>query len=559
MCLRLASVACFSSLSLVSFTHCAQIQCGEYSVCVAPATERVNFTDSCSTLASAEAAITITALQQEYESVQLLVRGSSTFTVDVDSTLPFPLQKYMVGYVFTRHNSRVGGSGGGWRPDPLLSIPDDVASVKVPADFTQPLWLTWHVNATSAANESGMVQLRISDDMNKRPPVTCMIPAAVRVAQARMPGVMDASTKQVWQYSSSNLEHYYGNNTVAMSQLYLDMLRQHRMPNVHSGDNSPRTSPLVQFALDIKHAVPSSCSGKLNQTLLQNGVAKAKKDVEDLKAAGWPEGSIYGYGKDEAPENCKKLLAEAYAAVKRAVPGMKIIAAANWNPKHMTPDFPMDAWVHQYELYSEDAAARWVAAGKEYWGYHCVEPSGAHNLNTFIERPLIEARLLFWYAASRRYEGWLFWAVDLWKDCAHNRTALRLGNASHPALLDFDPASYIWCPHQPKLWVNGDGYLMYPGPRGPINSVRLEGIRDGLEDWEMFRLLQPEAAKASDRSAISKFTSQLVQKSTYTERPGDAARLEAVRRAAVAAVEAHGAAAAGRTGGTAGVAEALLV
>ena len=42
----------------------------------------------------------------------------------------------------------------------------------------------------------------------------------------------------------------------------------------------------------------------------------------------------------------------------------------------------------------------------EVWGYHCVEPKPLADLNTFIERPLIEDRLLFWLAASRPSPCW---------------------------------------------------------------------------------------------------------------------------------------------------------
>lgn len=28
--------------------------------------------------------------------------------------------------------------------------------------------------------------------------------------------------------------------------------------------------------------------------------------------------------------------------------------------------------------------------------------------------------------------------------------------------------------------------FVYPGPDGPVGSIRLEAIRDGLEDWELF-------------------------------------------------------------------------
>lgn len=39
------------------------------------------------------------------------------------------------------------------------------------------------------------------------------------------------------------------------------------------------------------------------------------------------------------------------------------------------------------------------------------------------------------------------------------------------------------------IFANGDGYFTYPGTQGPLGTVRLAAIRDGLEDVELFRAL----------------------------------------------------------------------
>lgn len=50
---------------------------------------------------------------------------------------------------------------------------------------------------------------------------------------------------------------------------------------------------------------------------------------------------------------------------------------------------------------------------------------------------------------------------------------------------DFDPANYVWAPKDTDIWANGDGQFVYPGSDGPVSTVRLEVMRDGLEDWEV--------------------------------------------------------------------------
>ncbi len=37
---------------------------------------------------------------------------------------------------------------------------------------------------------------------------------------------------------------------------------------------------------------------------------------------------------------------------------------------------------------------------------------------------------------------------------------------------------------------NGDGRFLYPGDNGPVSTIRLENLTDGLEDYEYFWVLR---------------------------------------------------------------------
>jgi hypothetical protein len=64
-------------------------------------------------------------------------------------------------------------------------------------------------------------------------------------------------------------------------------------------------------------------------------------------------------------------------------------------------------------------------------------------------------------------------------------------------------------PWKPATWRNdaghphhGDGQLLYPGPnREPFSSVRLENLRDGIEDYEYFWLLREAVTRLKERDA----------------------------------------------------------
>ena len=217
-----------------------------------------------------------------------------------------------------------------------------------------------------------------------------------------------------------------------------------------------------------------------------------------------------------------------FGAVKAAFPEVRTMAALNWAT--MPVDLPLDIWVLQYEEYNAATAQPWIAAGKQQFWYHCIEPSEAGYLNTFIERPLIQDRELFWLGALYNINGsapsgWLYYAVDLWNpEPGYPRVVMETINGSTP-YTNFNPGNYVWAPQYDDIFANGDGQYVYPGPNGPIGTTRLETIRDGLEDWELFLM-------AGD--AVVPLLAQLVRSATdWTEDP---VLLERVRRQVAAIV-----------------------
>jgi hypothetical protein len=134
-------------------------------------------------------------------------------------------------------------------------------------------------------------------------------------------------------------------------------------------------------------------------------------------------------------------------------------------------------WCPLSPNYNEAAAAVRRRQGEEVWWYVCCGPT-APWANLFLEQPGAAPRVLLWQTFGRGAQGLLYWGVNHWPDFAA-RT------------MDPRPAEQRW-PNVP--WNdggrNGDGYLMYPGPDGPLGSLRLDNLRDGLQDYDALTLLR---------------------------------------------------------------------
>jgi hypothetical protein len=132
----------------------------------------------------------------------------------------------------------------------------------------------------------------------------------------------------------------------------------------------------------------------------------------------------------------------------------------------------------------------------------------------FIDHAGTELRLWPWQSWQYDVQGILIWQTTYW----HSPTAY-----PDPQLQDpwRDPMSWETGYGAPvgekKPWGNGDGRFLYPPRRasddtapnldGPVNSLRWENLRDGMEDYEYFWLLQREI----ERFAAVKGETRLAQ------------------------------------------------
>lgn len=93
--------------------------------------------------------------------------------------------------------------------------------------------------------------------------------------------------------------------------------------------------------------------------------------------------------------------------------------------------------------------------------------------NSFLSSPFVENRILGWYTYYFGLDGFLRWDYCLWTE---------------------DPwkdSSYKF-----PLWKAGDMFFVYPGKDlKPIRSVRMENLRFGIQDFELFTILEEKVGR----------------------------------------------------------------
>ena len=568
-------------LPLLSSLAAAIAAEASWEPCVLPPTRHLNFSEPCAAHSDvATPSISWAAQRGEFESAQLLLSATgssgggggqlSVHFSDLVSPLGDVISSTQLtwrqqGYVLVRHTSRYADSGcpglnkdgSCWRPDPLLE-PAENNTIAMPTDpaWSQPLWVTIEVprNATPAKQHSEYSgKLTLSLDGAQFANVNI----SLEVWQVAVRTPAEASVQHVWGFASEHVLPFYPNLPPAQVQMqWWEFMQAHRLPPMDTAAWKPAASSTPFLAGKTAAFESGLESHDCNCSACPPNVAK--RNAQQMKptveaARQVTNAKFFAYGFDERPRSCEKSIRTAFGAFMDEYPYAQYpwiggtMGALNWagsggdhGPTGSHPsdggmplDMPYTAWVLQYQYYNQTTADVWVNSSykgrpRELYLYHCIEPSGVKDLNIFIERPLIQARLLFWLGAVQNIQGWLYWTTSLWANCPTsphawqrtNRTVMRRINGTS-MLTDFDPASIIWCSQKLfDFWVNGDGYYMYPGPNGPISTSRLEEIRDALEDMELLRMVPSAVRDAA--------VAQLV--TGPTQHKDDPLLLEQVRR-----------------------------
>lgn len=138
------------------------------------------------------------------------------------------------------------------------------------------------------------------------------------------------------------------------------------------------------------------------------------------------------------------------------------------------------------------------------WFYVCCGPQGDYN-NNFIYQDAIQHRELFWQEKLIDFDGFLYWSS----------TYCEKGNPWETG----------------KTWDNydcaGDGCFVYPGAYagidGPVGTIRLKNLTDGLDDYDYLTLAEEKFGSDWMQEKISRIMT------SFTEYSTDYELLESVR------------------------------
>jgi len=441
-----------------------------------------------------------------------------------------------VGYVRVGRNYPLQArdritSPSGFYPDPIVQK----ENVKVPADQTQPVWITVTVPA-DAAEGLYTGELTVTGTLGKKDFET-RLPLQVQVYPVKIektslwvtnwftsrPGNLKLMygedvkpySEKYWEYTSMLARKMaeYRQNVALISPLQLStytltgdgkynidfsnfdktveiFIRENVIGRIEGGHIGGREAGwLSNFVLTVPVVEPDTVY--FRPMPLSSDSAKAFYQTfipalnNHLVEKGWDKIYMQHLMDEPIPENVETYIQIANF-VRKLAPDLKFVEACHSRDVKNT----INVWVPQldylnsdFEFYQERAKA-----GDEVWFYTCVNPRGEYA-NRFIDLPLLKTRILHWINFKYDIPGYLHWGFNKWNENPYNETAT----------IQVEGGNVL---------PGGDAWIVYPGDKKFNSSVRLEAMRDGIVDYELLKMLKtsyPEEAAELARQVVYRF------------------------------------------------------
>ncbi|MDP4205586.1 MAG: DUF4091 domain-containing protein [Bacteroidota bacterium] len=245
-------------------------------------------------------------------------------------------------------------------------------------------------------------------------------------------------------------------------------------------------------------------------------MSKYLRQIQDhLEQKGWL-GKEYIYWFDEPGEKDYPFVRKGMMSIHKAAPKLTRFITENEPGPAIMDVTEMSCVI--WNRIKPEIVTDLSKKGREFWSYICCGPK-APWINEFIEHDAVNMRMWLWMSYQYKLKGILIWNANYW----NSTTASPDGYLQNPWE---NPMSYVvgygFAKGKIQAWGNGDGRYIYPPKQDPNNdhrknleepvtSIRLEILREGMEDYDYFKILEKLIGEApASKKALATKASRLL-------------------------------------------------
>lgn len=444
---------------------------------------------------NANAEMKLGSARNEYESGQVIVKAGADRLRKLQVSIselkqtegPAKISKEHI-QLFKQHyievkTSTMAAYPKGWYPDALIPLNGD-EQLQVPAGQNQGIWFKIYVpKGQPSGRYTGEITLHETGN-----PVR--IPVELTVWDFELTD--ESHSKTAFTVWGGPIQEAHGNVVGEEAWRYIEKYYwasvEHRLsPSylpIPDSDLNAYADNAGRFVNDPRVSAYRLPYYKTAQG--EPDVARMKQLVDLLREKGLLSKAYFYIGEIDEPTPDK------YARVKQINDALQQAAP---DVPHLVTIQPvdelvgnLDIWTADIEKFDPQFAKERQAAGDHVWWYTYVKPK--HPFPSYhLDDDLVGTRLLTWMQRDRGVEGTLYWAT----------TQFQKYDSAQKKYVSRD----VWTDPLAFPGANGDGYLFYPGTAvgvdGPIATIRLEVLRESMEDyeylWQYEQRLQQAAAK----------------------------------------------------------------
>ncbi|MBQ4268712.1 MAG: DUF4091 domain-containing protein [Clostridia bacterium] len=477
-------------------------------------------------------AISVSMAKNEKESAQLLlsalkdVTSYSLETSDLTSTGGATIAKEQIA-VFSQHYMQTTSRSNttyekGWYPDALIPLDKRIKAgeTTVTAGDNQAIWITV---TTDKNTESGVYTGNFTLNVNG---AKKQIPVTVKVWDFAVPD--ECNTKSSYLLYWDPLLQGEWDNTMDMYRKYFEYFLENRITvmNLPSYLNPQDFITVLKeyynhpkftaYNLPYKSGKTDNVDLDAMEELIKQLVVASHEDGVNYLEKAYVY-NLYMDEYDHAGREVPRVKAEWFAkkfpelltsietyfdkkkgaeyldsvdGLRNSLVNVTSLAVSGYND--LSEQF--NAICPLYNLFNtqsdrEKLHNAFSGENEELWWYGCVQPDSPYP-NYHIDSQMLDKRTVSWMQYDYEIDGNLYFMVNL--------------NA-----MDGNPL-YTMKPIDEWLVadrnytgdVNGDGWLVYPGRKygvdGPIGTVRLDALRDGLEEYEYLKILDEKIVECGN-------------------------------------------------------------
>ena len=151
------------------------------------------------------------------------------------------------------------------------------------------------------------------------------------------------------------------------------------------------------------------------------------------------------------------------------------------------------------------------------WAYSAGYNKNYTYANHIIENTGLQTKMMFWQLYQEDCTGYLYYGTNNWTEQDGNVQTVYYDSTPTGAFNAFEWRTNRWYLASTGKYIYGNGVLFYGGSQAKgirgaayVGSIRVEMMRDGVEEYQMLKMLESYKGEAAAKAVVGRVSKSVV-------------------------------------------------